>query len=216
MSIKVMSWVWDSSEAAGIDRLVLLAIADAASHDDGTNAYPSIATLSRKAKVSPRTVQRSIRALCDLGELKMELNAGRKGVNMYRVVMRQADTSVSESPRTDDTRQADVSPVTESPTPVNESRNPRPDDTRTVLDPSLTEREPSSNCSNHPSGTDKPCRACGTARQRYARWSKAEPARREQARLRKAHCPRCNGDGWLTDEDGKPVARCNHEMEAAS
>ncbi len=81
-----MTWVWENSAAAGIDRLVLLAIADSAT-DDGGNAWPSVALLCRKAVVDRRTVQRSIRRLMDSGELSMKKNAGRNGVNVYRVVM---------------------------------------------------------------------------------------------------------------------------------
>lgn len=88
MSIKVMTWVWDHSQARNGARLVLLAIADAAS-DDGTNAWPSVATLQRKAKLkSDRSVQAAIKELEALGELKVYPNAGPKGVNKYTVLMR--------------------------------------------------------------------------------------------------------------------------------
>jgi hypothetical protein len=98
MSVRVMSWVWEHSRAEGTDRLVLLAIADSAS-DDGNNAWPSISTLADKAKVSPRTVQRSIRALQLLGEITMSPNAGRHGTNVYQVHMvRHADTPSNSHP----------------------------------------------------------------------------------------------------------------------
>lgn len=93
MSVRVMSWVWDHSQAGGTDRLVLLAIADSADHD-GTNAWPSVATIARKCQVSERTVQRSIRALVDLGELRVQAQAGGTGKmrddrrpNLYTVPM---------------------------------------------------------------------------------------------------------------------------------
>lgn len=118
MSVRVMSWVWEHSEAEGSDRLVLLAIADQAG-DAGGHAWPSVQTIAGKARVSVRTAQRSIKSLVALGELSVDVNAGRNGVNVYRVNMtpRQDDTrterdkgSVSLSPRQID----GVTPVTPS------------------------------------------------------------------------------------------------------
>jgi len=68
MSVKVMSAVWDSSRSTGNARLVLLAIADSADHD-GTNAWPAVATIATKTRLSRRTVQRQIKELVALGEL---------------------------------------------------------------------------------------------------------------------------------------------------
>lgn len=141
MSVRVISWVWEQSLAEGTDRLVLLAIADCAA-DDGGNAWPSISTLAGKARVSARTVQRSVKALQLLGEIEIDANAGRHGTNMYRIRMdRQIVTltdshpvnlsPVTESPRqsvTPSTGRGGVTTVTpEGDTPV----------TRTVLEPSL-------------------------------------------------------------------------------
>lgn len=102
MSVKAMAWVWDESQASGSDLLVLLAIADAADHD-GTNAWPSIATLAAKTRLSERTVQRSIRALVDLGELEVQEQAGGfagmrsdRRPNRYWVLMAPADDGVTD------------------------------------------------------------------------------------------------------------------------
>ena len=70
MSIKVMAAVWDESDAVGNARLVLLAIADSCDHD-GTNAWPSVATIARKTLLSDRTVQRRIKELVGIGELRV-------------------------------------------------------------------------------------------------------------------------------------------------
>lgn len=86
MSIKVMTWVWDHSLARGSQHHVLLAIADCAS-DDGSNAYPSLAELMRKTRLSERAVQYAIKGLVALGELFVSPNGGPKGCNRYRVVM---------------------------------------------------------------------------------------------------------------------------------
>lgn len=99
-----MAWVFEQSLSEGTDRLVLLAIADQARRD-GTNAYPSIRSLAEMANVSVRTVQRSIRSLIELGELRVEHNAGGardlrddRRPNRYTILMHGA-TEVS--PRTD-------------------------------------------------------------------------------------------------------------------
>lgn len=73
-----MQWVWEHSDAGGTDRLVLLAIADAAD-DNGRNAWPSVATIASKCNVSERTVQRSIQSLEDAGELKVTKQGGGHG-----------------------------------------------------------------------------------------------------------------------------------------
>ena len=70
MSIRVMSDVWDLSESTGSARLVLLAIADSCDHD-GTNAWPAVETIAKKTKVSRSTVQRAIKELVALGELRV-------------------------------------------------------------------------------------------------------------------------------------------------
>lgn len=91
MSVRVMSWVWEHSKSAGTDRLVLLAIADSA-EDDGGQAWPSAAALARKTGMDVRTVQRTIRRLIELGELRVKMNAGKNGSNVYRVVMKTPGT----------------------------------------------------------------------------------------------------------------------------
>jgi hypothetical protein len=87
--VRVMSWVFDQSRSTGSDRLVLLAIADRAD-DDGTDAWPSVAWIARKARVSERTVQRSINTLVRLGELAVVRGNGVGRTSRYRVVMHGA------------------------------------------------------------------------------------------------------------------------------
>lgn len=55
--------------------MVLLVIADHAS-DDGTEAWPSQATIAAKASVSIRTVQRAVNSLVENGYLWMQKGAG--------------------------------------------------------------------------------------------------------------------------------------------
>lgn len=62
MSIEALSWVLKHSEAVKGARLVLLALADTAD-DDGTNTWPSVKTIARKARLSPRAVHNALRTL---------------------------------------------------------------------------------------------------------------------------------------------------------
>ena len=74
MSIRVMSEVW-KTKLPITEKMVLLVIADHAS-DDGTEAWPSQATIAKKASISIRTVQRCVNSLQSQGFLRMEKHAG--------------------------------------------------------------------------------------------------------------------------------------------
>ncbi|XVS67851.1 helix-turn-helix domain-containing protein [Actinosynnema sp. CA-299493] len=80
-----MTWVWEHAEAAGTDLLLLLAIADSAD-DQGRNAWPSIADLSRKTRLDERTVQRRLKRLHDQGRIAIEIGGGRRR-NRYAILM---------------------------------------------------------------------------------------------------------------------------------
>ncbi|HUZ56011.1 MAG TPA: helix-turn-helix domain-containing protein [Streptosporangiaceae bacterium] len=87
MSIAVMNWVWAHSPTSGNERLVLLALADVCSRDDGTGCWPSAATIARKANISDRTVRRLIGRLEAEGNLIVHHGGGRAGAtNSYTVV----------------------------------------------------------------------------------------------------------------------------------
>ena len=75
MSVAVMSWVFRESVSTGCARLVALALADRA-NDEGADCWPSIQTIAEKSRVSPRTAQRAIQELVDLGELEVGRNGG--------------------------------------------------------------------------------------------------------------------------------------------
>ena len=94
MSIVVCRWVWANSQAEHGSRLVLLAIADCCNNDDGTGAWPSLAELMRKTRMSARAVQNALKDLSSNDakqpELKIEPNAGPGGVNRYIVLMTPA------------------------------------------------------------------------------------------------------------------------------
>jgi Helix-turn-helix domain len=87
MSVRAMTWAFYDSRAKGLDKLVLLAIADHV-HDDGRDAYPSIETLARKCGIGKATVIRSIHSLETLGDLGVERHGrGRGRMHTYRLLM---------------------------------------------------------------------------------------------------------------------------------
>lgn len=102
-----MQWVWDHSRSRNAQRLVLLAIADCAA-EDGGNAYPSNAEIQRKAALSERAIQDAIKALVGIGELRVQYNAGRRGTNMYTVIM---DCTPAESAPPQNLHPAGSAPV---------------------------------------------------------------------------------------------------------
>lgn len=79
MSVAATTWAWsrpsDEGGVRGNDRLVLLAVADAAD-SKGQNAWPAVETIAAMAGLSERTVQRSIRSLEKLGILRVDQQEG--------------------------------------------------------------------------------------------------------------------------------------------
>lgn len=94
MAIKIMDWVFDNSKAQGIERLILLVIADHC-NVEGENAFPRISVIARRANVSERTVRRRISDLVALGELKVIERPGTS--NLYKIIIPGLD-SESETP----------------------------------------------------------------------------------------------------------------------
>src|SRR5262245_39485111 len=85
MSIQAINAVFKRSSQKSGPLLVLLAIADFTNNEG--DAWPSNATLARKARMSKRNVQRCVRILEKAGELQILPNQGRHGSNIYRVVL---------------------------------------------------------------------------------------------------------------------------------
>lgn len=111
MSIKVMQWVWDHSKSTNAGRLVLLAIADNAA-DDGTHAYPTVAELQRKTRLSERGVQEAVAKLIEGGELKREIwgAPGERRSNMYSIIMTPAESAPPQNLHPDDAESAPSPP----------------------------------------------------------------------------------------------------------
>lgn len=86
MSIKAIDKVWSNSDQSGVQLLALIAIADYA-HDDGTNAFPKIETLTKKLRYeTPRAVQKVLKTLVESGELVRHDQKGPSGVNLFDLV----------------------------------------------------------------------------------------------------------------------------------
>lgn len=113
-----MSEVWRQSKAKGSGLLVLLAIADFCI-DEGFS-FPSVKTLSRKARLSHRQTQRAIKHLCHTTELRVLSGQGPHGTSLYQVTLCQGDKMSGVTPmaeRGDILRNEGVTRV--SPNPSN-------------------------------------------------------------------------------------------------
>ena len=85
MSIRVMQTIWQHSQAEGTALLLLLAIGDCA-NDEGV-AWPAVDTLAKKARCCGRRVQQICQQLIGFGELVIDVEAGPRRCNRYRVVL---------------------------------------------------------------------------------------------------------------------------------
>ena len=85
MSIKVMSAVWERSQHAGTELLMLLALADFS--DDRGSSYPGVTALAEKCRMKARNTNYILATLQKSGELQVLVNEGPKGTNRYRIVL---------------------------------------------------------------------------------------------------------------------------------
>jgi len=83
LSIKVMSLVWERSEATSTHLLVMLAMADFA--DDDGLAWPSYDRIGLKIRQSGRNAKRIVKQLLDTDELSLVQSGSRGQSNQYRV-----------------------------------------------------------------------------------------------------------------------------------
>lgn len=89
MSTKMIARVWalEDKELEGARLLTLLSLADHANADDQT--WPSIATISKKTRVSERQVQRSIQWLEEHGYISIaEKGNGRGNTTLYNMPLK--------------------------------------------------------------------------------------------------------------------------------
>lgn len=143
MSIALMSAIWKASPAKGSGLLLLLAIADFA-NDDGV-AYPAIATLAAKTRLSERNVQYLLRQLEEEGELRTEPGTGPKGCNTYVILQGANFAGVQPSVKGVQSSAGGVQPIAPGGcNPASKGVQPiAPDPSRTTIEPPIgTTKEP--------------------------------------------------------------------------
>ena len=103
MTWRLIGTIWRLPDVTSMQRLVLLALASF-TDKNGSNAYPSLATLASMACCNRSTVHRSIKALLKR-QLIQATGKGRKGTIRYRVnvpmqqrVLHSATPSVGTAP----------------------------------------------------------------------------------------------------------------------
>ncbi len=83
MSVRTLAAVWEHSKHQGSNLLMMLAIADF-SDDDG-QAFPAVATLADKCRMTPRNAQLLLASLRDSGELEVAIGEGPRGTNLMKI-----------------------------------------------------------------------------------------------------------------------------------
>jgi DNA-binding transcriptional ArsR family regulator len=81
MSVRAMTWAFEA-DLEPLAKIVLLALADHAGDDD--LAYPSVKKLATKSSTSPRTVQRRLRDLEDMGFVTVVTVGNGRKPSLYR------------------------------------------------------------------------------------------------------------------------------------
>lgn len=110
MSVRAITWVLGDSQSTGTARLAMLTLADQMSvHGDETveTCWPSVGTIAQRMRVSPRTAQRALADLVELGEITAAPFAEWQGradrrPNVYALVAEAESRGDNLSPRTDD------------------------------------------------------------------------------------------------------------------
>lgn len=87
MSVRAINRVFEASQHGGSELLMLVVLADYS--DDGGNSYPSVASLARKCRMTPRNANYILGALQASGELRVLKNQGPGGTNRYRLMLDQ-------------------------------------------------------------------------------------------------------------------------------
>ncbi len=122
MSILYLNNAFNAIDLAPTPRFVLLALADHA--DAAGRCYPSIARLAQRTGLSPRSIQTSNKKLQAKGYIDVEMNAGKRGTNVYVLRLTPAG---SASPQ-------EIHPARDSPPPPQKLHPlPRRSCTRTII-----------------------------------------------------------------------------------
>jgi Helix-turn-helix domain len=84
VSIQAIAYVFDHSRAEGVDRLVLLALANHANAETG-ECHPGYRRIADEANCSTATVGRAVARLAELGELLIERRGIGRATTRYRL-----------------------------------------------------------------------------------------------------------------------------------
>jgi Helix-turn-helix domain len=84
VSIQAIAWVFDYSQAAGTDRLVLLALANHANSETG-ECHPGFRRIAHEANCAPSTVTAAIRRLVELGEVEVSARGTGRATTKYHL-----------------------------------------------------------------------------------------------------------------------------------
>jgi len=83
LSIQAISWVLEESEAEGLDRLVMIVLANYANED--WLAWPSQRTIQREARIAKNTVRAAVGRLVESGELEIVERGDHRRSTRYRL-----------------------------------------------------------------------------------------------------------------------------------
>lgn len=122
MSIKLMSWAWETSFPQ-TEKMVLLCLCDFA--NDNGDCWPAVDTIAKKCSVTDRTVQRAIKRLTEWGILSVGHATGK--ANQYHIHPRHSVTPDTVSPPKMTTKpptQCHPTPDTVSPKPSKNHQEP--------------------------------------------------------------------------------------------
>lgn len=96
MSIQAVAWVLDFSESQGLDRLVLISIANHFNVDEQV-ARPSIRLIAREARISTNTVMAAVRRLSEIGELEVVDPGTQRSAARYEMPLIPTPKTVDNS-----------------------------------------------------------------------------------------------------------------------
>ncbi len=147
MSIKVSTGVWQGSRNKSGNLLVLLAVADHA--DDQGIAWPGLALLARKARLSQRHARRCLNHLVASGELEILPSQAPSGKALYKIRLDQLNP--------DNLSAATAASDAVTPTSVSTDADDRPPASPYIEEPSSeSSKEPSSRAKIHLSNPNNP------------------------------------------------------------
>jgi hypothetical protein len=207
-----MTRVFDHSQAKGVTRLVLLAIADVARDEDGC-AWPMVETIAKKAHCGARTVTAAVHELVQLGELAVDFGCGRGHSSVYTVLVglpvKHADPApfVSEppvkhadpaplpaGPATEKAQSAAIKPAEIAPEPRTNEELLLPLTPAAQGDEAPRQRHRRPHCPTHP---------------RYRGYCSACRELEHPPKQRPPWCGQCDeASRYVLDADCRPVGRC--------